>query len=306
MKIAFAGTPEFAATILRGLLDSTHEVGLVISQPNSRRGRGRKIIPTQVAEVAETEDLALRQPERIGELAGEISGYDALVVAAYGQILRADTLYAAQNDAYNVHASLLPAYRGAAPIERALMAGEEKTGVSIMRMDEGLDTGPVLLQREVPVPPEMDAGELTDALATLGGQAIVEALNQVETGTVSLREQDDAEATYAAKLSAVDRHIRWEQPAIEVRDQIRALSPYIGARTVHPNFDDPVKILRSNVLQRDGHRLDPGEIEAEGGRVLVGCGTGVLEIEELQAPGGRPLRVEEFLKGNSLGGNFTL
>ena len=305
MKVAFAGTPEFAATILRGLLGSGHEVGLVISQPNSRRGRGRKTVLTPVAELAEGKDLTLRQPDRIGELVGEISRYDALVVAAYGQILRADTLYAAKHDAYNVHASLLPTYRGAAPIERTLMAGEKKTGVSIMRMDEGLDTGPVVIRRKLPIPPDMNAGELTERLANVGSEAIVEALKKVEESSTELCVQDETEATYAAKISPEDRDINWDLAAVEIKDQVRALSPHIGARAVHPSFDGPIKVLRSRVAPRSGHRPGVGEIEAAGGQILVGCGTGVLEIEELQAPGGRPLRAEDFLRGNSFGGTFT-
>ena len=305
MKVAFAGTPEFAATILRGLLGSEHEVGLVISQPNPRRGRGRKTVVTSVAQLAEEQDLALWQPDRIGELAGEISGHDALVVAAYGQILKADTLYAARYDAYNVHASLLPAYRGAAPIERALMAGERETGVSIMRMDEGLDTGPVVIRRELPIPSDMNAGKLAEGLAVLGGEAIDEALKKVEDGSAGLRVQDEAEATYAAKISPEDRDIHWDRAAAEIKDQVRALSPHIGARAAHPNFDGPIKVLRSKVSPQNENRLGVGEIKSAAGRILVGCGAGVLEIEELQAPGGRPLAVEDFLRGNPFGGTFT-
>lgn len=304
MRVAFAGTPEFADKILRSLLGSEHEVGLVISQPNSRRGRRRKTVLTPVAKLAEEKDLTLRQPDRIGELAGEISHHDALVVAAYGQILRADTLYAAQHDAYNVHASLLPAYRGAAPIERALIAGEKKTGVSIMRMNEGLDTGPVTIRRGIPIPPDMNAGELTERLANVGGEAIVEALKKVEDGSTELREQDASEATYAAKISSEDRDIHWDGAAGEIKDHIRALSPHIGARAVHPDFNGPIKVLRSKVAPRNGHHLSAGEIEVVGGQIFVGCGVGVLEIEKLQAPGGRPLQAEDFLRGNSFGGTF--
>ncbi|CAN5548771.1 methionyl-tRNA formyltransferase [soil metagenome] len=305
MEIAFAGTPQFAARILRALLDSEHEVGLVISQPDSRRGRGRKTSITSVAELASEKGLPLAQPENIGEAVGEISRYDALVVAAYGQILRADTLNAAAYGAYNVHASLLPAYRGAAPIERAIMAGEEETGVSIMRMDEGLDTGPIILKRKVSVPSEMNAGELTEALALSGGEAMVEALNRIEGGVAEFHEQNDAEATYAAKISAQDRYISWERTAIEVRDLVRAFSPHIGARATHPDFDGPIKILQSRVIEEAGHSLGVGKIDSGQGRILVGCGAGVLEIKELQAPGKKPLRAEEFLRGNSFGGTFT-
>ncbi|MDQ4001676.1 MAG: methionyl-tRNA formyltransferase, partial [Actinomycetota bacterium] len=191
MRLAFAGTPAFAATILRGLTNSDHEVGLVISQPDRQRGRGRKLLTTPVARLAREEDLALRQPERIGEVASEISAHDALVVAAYGQILRPDTLYAAPLGAWNVHASLLPRYRGAAPIERAIMAGETETGVSIMRMDEGLDTGPVALQRRTPILPDTTGGELTQTLADLGTKAIVEIMSSLEKNSLTLSEQNN-------------------------------------------------------------------------------------------------------------------
>src|ERR671927_1353522 len=186
MKLAFAGTPASAATILRGLIASDHEVGLVISQPDSPRGRGRKLLKTPVAELALATGLPLRQPARIGEAAEEISTHDALVVAAFGQILRPDTLYAAPLGAWNVHASLLPAYRGAAPVERAIMAGETETGVSIIRMDEGLDTGPIALQVPTPIPPEMTGGELTQILANLGSKAVVEVMHNLEKNSLTL------------------------------------------------------------------------------------------------------------------------
>jgi methionyl-tRNA formyltransferase len=153
LKIAFAGTPDFAATVLRGLISSPHKVGLVISQPDPRKGRGRRTKRTPVAELAHSYDLLLRQPDSISEISDELSDYDALVVAAYGQILRPETLYAASEGAWNVHASLLPKYRGAAPVERAIMAGETETGVTIIRMDEGLDTGPMALEHPVAIQP---------------------------------------------------------------------------------------------------------------------------------------------------------
>src|SRR5215213_5001848 len=201
LKIAFAGTPNFAATILGGLISSPHEVGLVISQPDARKGRGRKTTSTPVAELARFHDLPLRQPPRISEVSEELSHYDALIVAAYGQILRPDILYAASEGAFNVHASLLPKYRGAAPVERAIMNGETETGVTIIRMDEGLDTGPVALQHPVAIPPSMTGGELSMLLARLGAEAVIEVLDQIETGRINLTEQDSLNATYAPKLS---------------------------------------------------------------------------------------------------------
>ena len=305
MRLAFAGTPAFAATILRGLTNSDHEVGLVISQPDRQRGRGRKLLTTPVARLAREEDLNLRQPERIGEVAGEISAHDALVVAAYGQILCPDTLYAAPLGAWNVHASLLPRYRGAAPIERAIMAGETETGVSIMRMDEGLDTGPVALQRRTPILPETTGGELTQILADLGAKAIVEAMFSLERNSLTLREQNNLYASYAAKLEDEERVIRWGERVEKVHDLVRALTPHIGARTFHPDVDGPIKVLRSKVYERDNHNLDPGTILPAKERILVACEEGILQVTELQMPGGRALPASDFLRGRSLSGAFT-
>lgn len=305
MKIAFAGTPHFAATVLRGLISSPHEVGLVISQPDSRKGRGRRTARMPVAELAQSHDLLLRQPASISDISHELSHYEALVVAAYGQILRPDALYAASEGAWNVHASLLPKYRGAAPVERAIMAGETETGVTIIRMDEGLDTGPMALQHPVAIPPEMDAGELTDLLAHTGAKVIVEGLNLLQTNTLTLVAQDSCLATYASKISDEDRIIRWGREVGEVHDQIRALTPHIGARTFHPDFDGPVKIWRSTILDRMAVSSEIGHIEAENGRIAVYCGRGSLEVLELQVPGGRRLAASDFLLGNSLEGAFN-
>jgi len=304
LKIAFAGTPEFAATILGGLISSPHEVGLVISQPDPRKGRGRKTTRTPVAELAHSHDLPLRQPPRISELSEELSTYDALVVAAYGQILRPDTLYAATEGAYNVHASLLPKYRGAAPVERAIMNGESETGVTIIRMNEGLDAGPMLLQHPVPITPETNAGELTDILAKTGAKAIVEGLNSLQAKTLTLVEQDSFHATYASKVTDKDKVIRWGRGVREVHDLIRALSPHIGARTFHPDFDGPVKIWRSIIKDRTATSTEAGHVQAGNRRVTVYCGTGCLEVLELQVPGGRRLSARDFLLGNSLEGAF--
>lgn len=304
MKLAFAGTPDFAATILDGLLDSNHEVGLVISQPDRPRGRGRKLVTTPVAGLAREKGLPLLQPARIGEVAREISTHDALVVAAYGQILRPDILYATPHGAWNVHASLLPRYRGAAPIERAIMAGERETGVSIMRMDEGLDTGPVALQRRIPIPPEMTGGELTKTLADIGAEAVVEAMYRLEKNALTLSEQDSLNATYAAKLKDEDRAIRWSEGVEKVHNLVRALTPHIGARTFHPEVAGPIKVLRSNVFSVGVRHPEPGYILPAKEGVLVACGEGVLKITELQMPGGKALSAVDFLRGRSLSGAF--
>jgi methionyl-tRNA formyltransferase len=282
VKLAFAGTPDFAATVLRGLLPSDHEVGLVISQPSRRRGRGRKLSATPVAELAQENDLPLRQP----------------------QILRPDTLYAAREGAWNVHASLLPAYRGAAPIERAIMAGEKETGVSIMRMDEGLDTGPVALQYPTPIAPDMTGSELTRALAELGAKAIVEAMSRLEEDSLTLSQQDNLNATYAPKLEDEEKVIRWGERAKKVHDLVRALTPHIGARTFHPEISGPIKVLRSRILREELPHAEPGTILPAKARILVACGEEILEIMELQMPGGRPLVADDFLRGRRLEGVF--
>lgn len=304
MKIAFAGTPDFAATVLGGLISSPHDVGLVISQPDPRKGRGRKMTKTPVAELAHSHDLPLRQPANISEVNEELRQYDALVVAAYGQILRPDSLHAATEGAWNVHASLLPKYRGAAPVERAIMNGETETGVTIIRMDEGLDTGPMALKHPVAIPPEMNAGELTALLAHTGTKAIVEGLDHLQTNTLTLIDQDSCYATYASKVSEEDKTIRWEREVREVHDLIRALAPHVGARAFHPNFDGPVKIWRSTILDNEGAAAEIGHVEAENGRIAVYCGRGRLEVLELQVPGGRRLPARDFLLGNSLEGAF--
>jgi methionyl-tRNA formyltransferase len=302
LRLAFAGTPSFAATVLGGLLDSGHEVGLVISQPDARRGRGRKTTPTPVARLAAESGCRLIQPERIGDAAGEIAGYDALVVAAYGQILRTDTLEAAATGAWNVHASLLPAYRGAAPVERALMEGERMSGVSIMRMTEGLDTGPFVLRREIPVGSQTTGGELTAELAGLGAGAVVEALDLVESGAEELHEQDETRASYAAKISPEERFVDWRLDASRVHDHIRALSPHIGARASHPEVEGPVKLLRSRIT--DDSDISPGELRTDKHRIIAGCGSGAVEILELQLPGARVMSTADFLVGNRLEGSF--
>ncbi len=304
MKLAFAGTPDFAATILRGLIASDHEVTLVISQPDRPRGRGRKLLKPPVAQLALATGLPLLQPDRIGEVAKDIAAQDALVVAAYGQILRPDTLYTAPLGAWNVHASLLPAYRGAAPIERAIMAGETETGVSIIRMDEGLDTGPIALQYRTSIPPEMTGGELTQTLANLGSKAIVEVITALEKNYLTLSDQCSLNATYAPRLKDEERVIRWDEEVEKVHDLVRALTPHIGAHTFHPEVAGPIKVLRSKVLQKKSHHAEPGVILPAKDRILVACGEGVLEILELQAPGRGPLCADDFLRGRPLSGAF--
>ena len=228
----------------------------------------------------------------------------SLVVAAFGQILRPDTLYAAPHGAWNVHASLLPKYRGAAPIERAIMEGEDETGVTIMRMDEGLDTGPIALRLPTGISPDATGRELTEKLAHLGSDAIVQALTAAEDGSLTVVEQDSLNATYASKLLDEDKVIRWGDGARGVHDLVRALAPEIGARTFHAGFDGPVKVWRTRVTDETSSDGPPGALSAADGRIRVQCGVGTLEVLELQAPGGRRVSARDFLLGRRLEGRF--
>lgn len=306
LNVAFAGTPNFAARILRAILHSEHEVGLVISQPDSRRGRGRKPETTPVAVLARENELRLIQPEKISEANDLIAEHDALVVAAYGQILRRETLDAARLGSWNVHASLLPKYRGAAPIERAIMDGETRSGVSIMQMDEGLDTGPVANLTPTEIPPDMTGGELTDRLSLLGGKAIVEVLTGLKIGSLTLLEQDNLKATYASKVLREDQRLDWGASSREVHDTVRALSPHIGARAYMANDDQPLKVWKTKFEENPGDGSVPGTISVENGTISVACGEGMVEILELQAPGGRRMSATEFLRGNDISGTLLV
>ena len=276
----------------------------MISQPNSRRGRGRKIVQTPVARLASEAGLPLTQPARIEEAVEDIARQDALVVAAYGQILRSDTLFAAEHGAWNVHASLLPKYRGAAPVERAIMAGETKTGATIIKMNEGLDTGDIAVQRETLLKPDATGGELRSLIAKIGAEAIVEVLSLLQSNGIKLREQDEQYATYAAKITSVERVVNWSESKVRVRNLIRSLAPDIGARTFHPGVDGPIKLWSATDFEGGNLNLAAGEISAGNGNIIVGCGDGMLSLERLQMPGSRSLDAREFLLGRQLKGAF--
>jgi methionyl-tRNA formyltransferase len=215
-----------------------------------------------------------------------------MIVAAYGLILPTPLLDAFPLGALNIHASLLPRWRGAAPIQRAILAGDRETGISIMRMDAGLDTGPVLARSAIPILEDDDAGALHDKLAALGARMMVETLRELAHGGLEATPQPADGATYAAKISKKEALIDWSRPAAELARVVRAFRPHPGAMT---NLDDaPLKIWRARALSG---RAAPGSLVAEGGRLVAGCGEGLLEIEEVQRPGGRRLAVAEFLRG---------
>lgn len=294
MKLVFAGTPEFAAVSLKALLAARHEVTLVLTQPDRPAGRGLKPQHSAVKRLALTHGLALLQPATLKDSKTQsaiaAAHSEALVVAAYGLILPSSLLTLPLRGCINVHASLLPRWRGAAPIQRALLAGDVETGVTIMQMDESLDTGPMLLQHTLPIAPQDTAGTLHDKLAALGAKLLLEAL---ATNPVP-RAQNSEAATYAPRIARGDAEIDWRQTAAEIERQVRAFDPVPGAQT--RLGDVALKIWHAHVVA-----AAPGVpgtvIEAKPGGIVVACGKEALSITELQRAGGKRLGPQAFLSG---------
>ncbi len=299
-RIVFAGTPEFAATSLRELLLVGYPIALVLTVPDKRAGRGLKIKPNPVKILAEQSHIPIFQPIKLDTDCVENTLIDAdakiLVVAAYGKILPSRILKIFKKGCINVHASLLPRWRGAAPIERAILAGDKETGISIMHMEKGLDTGPVYLEKREKIRPDDTAGSLEQRLRVLGAGALVQYLNTtVVAGPIKPTPQQTENITYAHKITKLESKIEWKNSASQINKLIRALSPKIGATTLLQGR--VLKIWRASA--REGPRYDtPGTIEIEkSGSVLVHCGSGLLSIEDLQIQGKRRMKAENFLKG---------
>jgi methionyl-tRNA formyltransferase len=301
MRIVFMGTPDFAVPTLQALLDAGHEVAAVYSQPPRVAGRGMALRQSPVHQAAEQEGLQVRTPDRLKTPAGQESfralHTDAAVVVAYGLILPPSILDGTRLGVFNIHASLLPHWRGAAPINRAIMAGDTETGVSIMRVTEGLDAGPVCLARRVPIGPDTTAGELHDALAPLGAELMVTALAELEAGRLACRPQHDEAATYAPKLDPRETHINWRLLAREVHDRIRGLSPHPGAwfESEINGKRERIRALRSTLAPGSGI---PGTLIDD--RLTVACGEGAVRLTEVQRAGKKPMPVDEFLRGIKL------
>jgi methionyl-tRNA formyltransferase len=299
VKIAFAGTPEFAAAALRALLDAGFEVSLVLTQPDRPAGRGQKLVASPVKQVALEHGILVHQPERLKDPATHAPLIDAapdvLVVAAYGLILPQAVLDIPKRGCLNIHASLLPRWRGAAPIQRAIEAGDAQTGVTIMQMEAGLDTGPMLLAYGLKVSPNETAGSLHDKLALLGGRLIVTALNEIDS--LQPVPQPDAGVTYASKIDKAEAAIDWKQPAAVIERRIRAFDPFPGCTA---RLDGTlIKVWRARPATGSGL---PGEILAvipDG--ITVACGEGALTLVELQKPGGSRLAGADFLRGFAVG-----
>lgn len=295
MRIAFAGTPEFGALILGALLSSRHEVAMVFTQPDRPAGRGREQHESAVKLLASSEGLRVEQPESISaagnvELMREL-GVTTLAVAAFGQILKAPLL--GSIPCINVHASLLPAYRGPSPVERAVMAGERVTGVSIMDIAPKLDTGPVYLSWPVYIDEDDDAGSVYKKLGRAGGEALVQVLDSIEENGITPAAQDESAAFYVEKITPDDQLIDWARPAWKLRAQVRGLSPHIGAYTTLA--DRRLKVWQAAVVDGGG---TPGTIVIADERLMVDCGTGRLELIEVQPEGKRRMSAAEYVRGH--------
>lgn len=295
MRLAFAGTAPFATTVLDRLIASAHEVATVYTQPDRRAGRGRKLKPSPVRRLADARGIVVRTPTKLAPEANALAAFDAVVVAAYGLLLPAAVLAAPRHGCLNVHASLLPRWRGAAPVERAIMAGDRETGVSIMQVDTGLDTGPVYLRRPLPLDHRSTGEAVTEALAHLGAQAMLDTLERL--GTDAPSPQDDDQATYADKLTANDAVIRWSRDATALDRQVRALG---GRMAAYTTADDGTRI-RILAARPQGQDVagSPGTLVRDGRQWCVACGVGRLALDTVQLNRGKgtPLAIASAANG---------
>jgi len=306
VRTVFLGTSDFAATVLERLAASRHRPALVVTRPDRPKGRGRRLSPPPVAETSRALGLEVHQPQSVNddEARARIAAAqpDAVVVCAFGALIKQPLL--SEHLMLNVHPSLLPRWRGAAPVERAIMAGDEETGVSIMRVTEGLDSGPVAQIQAEPIHPDDTYGSLAPRLAALGGEL---AAGTLDDWPVDLVEQDDSKATYAEKIDATDRTLDPSRPAEELERQVRALHPHIGAR-IELGGGEPLRVHEAVVAAEEDHAPggnpssgtgpQAGELAERGGRLLWGCAGGALELRIVQPPGGRPMDAAAYLRGH--------
>lgn len=310
MRLVFAGTPVFAERALDALHLAGHDIALVLTRPDKPARRGQKLLASPVKVWAQAHGIEVWQPptlrdaltwDRLREVRA-----DLMVVAAYGLILPQEALDIPAGGCLNIHASLLPRWRGAAPIQRAVQAGDAVTGITIMQMDAGLDTGPMRLIRELSIGPDDTGGSIHDRLAALGGVAIVEALQQLAAGQLPMTPQPQEGITYATKIVRVDSTIHWSNPARSIVDQIRAFDPAPGCVAELERLPDGVlKLWRARVASTPGTPAPPGAVIAVGdASVTVACGSAdqpqAVELLEMQRPGGRRMPVREFLSGFAL------
>jgi methionyl-tRNA formyltransferase len=299
LRIVFMGTPDFAVPILNALIGQGHEIVAVYSQPPRPAGRrGLELTPSPVHRNAEQFGIEVRTPKSLKDPEEQQAfadlGADVAIVVAYGLILPKPILEGTRLGCYNAHASLLPRWRGAAPIQRAIMAGDSETGIMVMKMDEGLDTGPVAMAEKLKITADMTAGELHDQLSMSGADLMVRALAALERDSLTLTPQDEDGVTYAAKITKVETRIDWSQPAIDIHNRIRGLAPFPGAWCEMEIGDDleRVKLLRSVLATGVGA---PGTVlDAE---LRIACGEGAVRLRSLQRAGGKTMDSQEFQRG---------
>src|SRR5436190_1327511 len=299
LHLVFMGTPDFAVPTLLEIVGRGHEVAAVYTRAPKPAGRGMEMQVTPVEREARRFGIPVLTPKslRTDDAPAEFSAYkaDAAVVVAYGLILPKSILDAAPLGCFNLHASLLPRWRGAAPINRAVMAGDAETGVMVMRMEEGLDTGPIAMAEKVSIAPDATAGDLHDDLARLGADLMVRALGAIERSSLVLTPQPDQGVTYAAKIGKNETRIDWTQPASRVHDHVRGLSPFPGAWFEAVVDGEPVRIKVLRTTRADGEGGAPGALLDD--RLTVACGEGALRILELQSAGRQAMKADEFLRG---------
>lgn len=298
MKTAYLGTSGFAATVLRGLADSPHRPALVVTPPDRRQGRGRRLASPPTADTARELGIELHQTPSVNDPASvaalAAAAPDAVAVCAFGQLIKEPLL--SGHTMLNVHPSLIPRWRGAAPIERALMAGDERTGTTIMRVTEGLDSGPVALQEELRIEPGEDFESVSGRLAVQGGELLVAALDRLDRGELEFTQQDEDRATYAEKIAADERRLDPGRPAEELARVVRALNPHVGT---HLELADGSRLgVRSARAVADGP--PSGELAEAGGDLVLGTQDGGLVLEEVQPPGKRPMPSAEYLRGHEV------
>jgi methionyl-tRNA formyltransferase len=301
LRVVFMGTPDFARPILAEIVGQGHEVAAVYTRPPARAGRGLAEVPSPVQRLAEGFAIPVftpstfRDEETIGTFASLEA--DVAVVVAYGLILPKAALGAPKEGCLNLHASLLPRWRGAAPIQRAIMAGDRETGVMVMRMEEGLDTGPVAMAERIAIDPDMTAGDLHDRLSLLGADLMGRALAALSRGSLAFVPQAEDGATYAAKIGKAEARIVWARPAVEVHNHCRGLSPFPGAFFEADWGQGPqrVKVLRSTLSAGSGA---PGTVLDD--QMTVACGEGAIRLVEVQRSGKAPMAASEFLKGAAI------
>lgn len=299
MRVAFAGTPEFALPALEALLRS-HQVVGVLTQPDRPSGRGRRLSASPVKALAEAHHLPLLQPASLREAAAaplaELAAWqpEVLVVVAYGLILPRAVLELPRLGCLNIHASILPRWRGAAPVQRAILAGDSVTGVTIMQMDRGLDTGPVFLTREIAIGPHETGGTLSAALAALGADALLEALEGLASGTLRSRPQPGEGVIYARKIEKSEARIDWASDAASIERRVRAFDPWPIAETTLDGQQLRIHSAENIEAKDEKHDQYGAIVSVRDGIMLVQCGQGLLGIRKVQSPGGRVLQVSEF------------